>query len=305
MEQYDSSTNTEAVSTSNASREQNITSKSQSILQVKPILKRGKGLIKPLGHQLFPQLASSIYISAGTKSGKTTVISHILDHCIDKETKVFIFAPTVFIDATYAHIIKQLTKRGIQHREYTHFIDADGVNILDLIVDQLVNNSVKPTTTDQPKILSHRIVNGVIVREYEEEPPLTPQKNKQEKHAGLRGAPEYMFIFDDLGEEMRHKSIYKWLLKQRQFHAKTIISTQSINNLMPNSIGQLDYILVFGGQREEAVEALRRKLDLPIDENEFLDLYHQATDEKYNFLYIDRREVVLKKNFEDILFSKG
>lgn len=291
----------------------------QNITKVKPIIKRGKGLIKPLGHQLFPQLASSIYISAGTKSGKTTVISHILDYCIDKETKVFIFAPTVYIDQTYKHIIKQLTKRGIQHHEYTHFIDADGNNILDLIVDQLVDNSVKQDSSHgnrgegQPKILSHRIVNGVIVREYEQGHPATrddKQGGKQEK-PGVRqydqreGVPEYMFIFDDLGEEMRHKSIYKWLLKQRQFHAKTIISTQSINNLMPNSIGQLDYILVFGGQREEAVEQLRRKLDLPIDEEEFLDLYHQATDEKYNFLYIDRREVVLKKNFEDVLYIKG
>lgn len=296
----------------------------QSILHVKPILKRGKGLIKPLGHQLFPQLASSIYISAGTKSGKTTVISHILDHCIDKDTKVFIFAPTVYIDQTYKHIIKQLTKRGIQHHEYTHFIDADGVNILDLIVDQLVDNSKQdPGSQGAPaKILSHRIVNGEIVREYEQGHPCrgirgspathdeqsrgstgSPRNDKHQEKQKTK-SPKYMFIFDDLGEEMRHKSIYKWLLKQRQFHAKTIISTQSINNLMPNSIGQLDYILVFGGQREEAVEQLRRKLDLPIDENDFLDLYHQATDEKYNFLYIDRREVVLKKNFEDVLFSK-
>ena len=114
-----------------------------------------------------------------------------------------------------------------------------------------------------------------------------------------------MFVFDDLGEEMRHKSIYKWLLKQRQFMAKTIISTQSINNLMPNSIGQLDYILVFGGQREDALEGLRRKLDLPIDEEEFDAIYHQATNQKYNFLYIDRREVVFKHNFTDVLYTKG
>ncbi len=278
------------------------------MLHVKPIIKRGKGLIKPLGHQLFPQLASSIYISAGTKSGKTTVISHILDNCIDKNTKVFIFAPTVFIDATYSHIIKQLTKRGIQHYEYTHFIDADGVNILDMIVDQLVEQSKgneHDKLNEPKKILSHRIVNGEIVREYEEsKPPMDDTQQKKQKEEPVV-APKYMFVFDDLGEEMRHKSIYKWLLKQRQFMAKTIISTQSINNLMPNSIGQLDYILVFGGQREDALEGLRRKLDLPIDEEEFDAIYHQATNQKYNFLYIDRREVVFKHNFTDVLYAKG
>jgi hypothetical protein len=182
-----------------------------------------------------------------------------------------------------------------------------------MIVDQLVEQS-KGRDTLQPeetkKILSHRIVNGEIVREYEE-----PQQKKEEStplNKGVSGStsnarvsPQYMFVFDDLGEEMRHKSIYKWLLKQRQFMAKTIISTQSINNLMPNSIGQLDYILVFGGQREDALEGLRRKLDLPIDEEEFDAIYHQATNQKYNFLYIDRREVVFKHNFTDVLYTKG
>jgi hypothetical protein len=138
------------------------------------------------------------------------------------------------------------------------------------------------------------------VYEYYDAPAL-PAGNKENTKIT---APKYMFIFDDLGEEMRHKSIYKWLLKQRQFLAKTIISTQSINNLMPNSIGQLDYVLVFGGQREDAIEQLRRKLDLPIDETEFLKLYKEATDEKYHFLNIDRREVVLRRDFGPPLYQK-
>ena len=282
-----------------------------SILTVKPInLKKGKGR-PPLGHELFPQLAANIYISAGTKSGKTTLISHILDHCAGKKTKVFIFCPTVYIDKTYKHITEQLTKRKIDHNIYQHFIDENGINILDGIINELIKQSEPKPQTDERKIKSHKIVNGEIVREYYEQEkkrhsvgnntygdPTSHSETRAQKEKDSSKDPQYFFIFDDLSSDMRHKSIYKLLAKQRHFKSKTIISTQSINNLMPNSIGQLDYILVFGGQREEAIEGLRRKLDLPIGEDDFNRLYHEATNEKYHFLYIDRREVEFKKDFE-------
>ena len=268
---------------------------------VKPIKLKGRGKVQPLGHELFDQLAASIYISAGTKSGKTTLISHILDQCIDKNTTVYIFAPTVNIDKTYAHIMKRLKKRNIPYEAYPHFIDPDGHNLLDGIVNQIIQQHDKPAEQAAPVVLSHRIVAGQIVREFapQQKPDLMPDKpDAQPTHA-----PKYMFIFDDLGEEMRHKSVYKWLLKQRQFFAKTIISTQSINNLMPNSIGQLDYVIVFGGQRDESVEQLRRKLDLPIGNDEFAALYKEATKEKYHFLNIDRREVILRRDFGPVLYA--
>lgn len=275
-----------------------------SALTVKPILtKKGKGRL-PLGHEMFPQLASSIYISAGTKSGKTTLISHILDHCVGEQTKVFIFSPTIYIDKTYKHILDQLTKRKIQHWEYPHFIDENGNNILDLIVNELIENSKTKKEKgegEEKKIIGHKIINGEIIRQYEEKPQQPAKKEKEKEEAKKekeRKAPSYFFIFDDLGEEMRHKSIYKWLLKQRQFMAKTILSSQAINNLMPNAIGQLDYILIFGGQREEAVIKLKNKLDLPVSDEDFINLYRYATGEKYHFLYIDRREVMFRKDFD-------
>ena len=277
-----------------------------SALTVKPITtKKGKGRL-PLGHEMFPQLASSIYISAGTKSGKTTLISHILEHCVGESTKVFIFSPTIYIDKTYKHILEQLTKRKIQHWEYPHFIDENGENILELIVNELIDNSKhkkEKGEDNEKKIIGHKIINGEIIREYEEKPQqLAKEKKAKEKEEAkkekAKKEPSYFFIFDDLGEEMRHKSIYKWLLKQRQFMAKTILSSQAINNLMPNSIGQLDYILIFGGQREDAIVKLKNKLDLPVSDEDFLSLYRYATGEKYHFLYIDRREVLFRKDFK-------
>jgi hypothetical protein len=106
-----------------------------------------------------------------------------------------------------------------------------------------------------------------------------------------------MFIFDDLGNEMRKPSIYKLLLKQRHFKAKTILSSQYINNLMPSSIQQLDYVILFGGHNSDQLSELHKKLDLNISLETFIDYYHEATKEKYHFLYIDRREGLYRKDF--------
>ena len=147
---------------------------------------------------------------------------------------------------------------------------------------------------DERKIKSMRIENKQVVYEYYDMKP----KVKAEPELT---EPKYFLIFDDLGEEMRNKSIYKWLKMQRQFFAKTILSSQAINNLMPNSIGQLDYVCVFGGQREESIIKLKNKLDLPNSDEDFLALYRYATREKYHFLYIDRREVLYRKDFNEPL----
>ena len=164
-----------------------------SALTVKPITtKKGKGRL-PLGHEMFPQLASSIYISAGTKSGKTTLISHILEHCVGESTKVFIFSPTIYIDKTYKYILEQLTKRKIQHWEYPHFINENGENILELIVNELIDNSKHKKEKggeEEKKIIGHKIINGEIIREYEERPQQLAKEKKakeKEEEGGFHG----------------------------------------------------------------------------------------------------------------------
>ena len=38
--------------------------------------------------------------------------------------------------------------------------------------------------------------------------------------------------------------------------------------------------------------------------NEFKEHYNEATKEKYNFLYVDNRNIELWKNFEELLWAK-
>lgn len=292
-------------------------SKKRDPYKIKPIKTKHTD-IKPLGYELFPQLASSIYISASTKSGKTTLIFHIIKHCIDKNTKIFIFSPTVFIDNSYKMIARYLKKKKISHELHPHFISEDGEDMLNDILKGIIEDHEKPPNTvgvfpNLPQEVKSgpiipfysKMVGGKIVKIEEKvdsniddrgNPRSTSTVSSDEEEE--TNAPKYMFIFDDLGNEMRKPSIYKLLLKQRHFKAKTILSSQYINNLMPSSIQQLDYVILFGGHNSDQLSELHKKLDLNISLEDFIDYYHEATKEKYHFLYIDRREGLYRKDFD-------
>lgn len=277
-------------------------SKKKDPYNIKPIKSKGSD-IKPIGCELFPQLASSIYISASTKSGKTTLIYHIIKNCIDKNTKVYIFSPTVFIDNSYKEIARYLKKKKISHELHPHFISEDGEDMINdilkgIIEETTISNTSKIKEEEHQKPIEpvyYKMVEGKIVRDILFQEKKQKEESDEEEETN---APKYMFIFDDLGNEMRKPSIYKLLLKQRHFKAKTILSSQYINNLMPSSIQQLDYVILFGGHNLDQLSELHKKLDLNISLEDFIDYYQEATKEKYHFLYIDRREGLYRKDFK-------
>lgn len=281
--------------------------------KIEPIKGRGKEQ-KPLGWELFPKQNASIYISASTKSGKTTQIKHIIKYCTDRRTKVFIFAPTVQVDDAYKDIMEYMDKKGIEYEVFPHFIDENGVHIIKVIMDALdqggdLHDAEEVETKTKPIVYTQIIgdtivkvdVNGIPINQNEEPSPSKSTKKAQSKYS----APPYMFILDDLGEDLRNKDIYRLLMRQRHYKGKTIISSQYLKNLQKNSIEQLDYILLFGGHSDENILDLKQKISFTsISDGDFLDLYHYATAEKYNFMYIDRRDVIIKKNYDEILYAK-
>src|SRR5205823_3520629 len=91
------------------------------------------------------------------------------------------------------------------------------------------------------------------------------------------------------------------LLKtNRHYKCKVILSSQYVNDLMPESLKQIDYFLLFGGHSIDKLEKIYKDADLPINFELFLKLYENATSAKYNFLYIDVRDVSFRKNFSHI-----
>ena len=76
------------------------------------------------------------------------------------------------------------------------------------------------------------------------------------------------------------------------------ISSQWPNDMVPQSIKQLDYMLVFKGINSEKLEHIHKLLDLSISFEKFEELYNYATGtDKWSFLYVSARDQKYRKNF--------
>ena len=106
-------------------------------------------------------------------------------------------------------------------------------------------------------------------------------ERKQRKPKRL--APEYVFIFDDLGNDLRHQSITQLFKTSRHYKAQVIVSSQYIHDLSNSCIKHLDYTLIFKLFNREKLLVLFEALDLSINFEQFERLYIDATAKPFNF----------------------
>ena len=90
-------------------------------------------------------------------------------------------------------------------------------------------------------------------------------------------SPEYIFVLDDLADELHRRSLTTFLKKHRHFKAKIIVSSQHLNDLLPQARRQLDYWILFQGHPEGKVDEIHRSADLAIPKSEFYEMYKFAT----------------------------
>jgi hypothetical protein len=122
------------------------------------------------------------------------------------------------------------------------------------------------------------------------------EEDKPKKKRKL--ACENLFIFDDISSEIKsNKTIFSLLKQNRHYKSKVIISSQYIHDIPPQARLQTDYFLVFQGINVEKLDIIYKDADVNITFEEFVELYMKATEDKYNFLYIDVRNSTFRKNF--------
>ena len=96
-------------------------------------------------------------------------------------------------------------------------------------------------------------------------------------------SPEYVFIFDDLGNDLRHQSITQLFKTSRHYKAKVIVSSQYIHDLSNSCIKNWDYTLILKSFNREKLLVLCEALDLSIDFELLKQLYLDATAQPFNF----------------------
>lgn len=256
---------------------------------VKPIRlpKIPKNMVK--GGDMFPNIYSNIFILARKGSGKTTVIANILNQCMGKDTRLFIFAATVNKDPTFKAITEKFGKKGNTVLTYTSLMDGKHDN-LNEIMEMLRGKDEEEEESEEESEEGMPIIITGERKKRKRKP-----KPKKPKYI----APEIIFVLDDLSTELRSKSVATLLKSNRHYKCKVLLSSQNYNDLKPESIRQLDYVIAFKGQTLEKLQTLHSVTDLSIPFEEFVQLYYYATDQKFHFLYIDTVEMKFRHNFNE------
>jgi len=262
---------------------------------------------KIIGYNYFTELYSNIFLLAKKKSGKTTLIYNILKNTgLKNKTKVIIICSTINKDTTYEKIKEYCDKNYLGSQYYDDINTDDGNVIENFIIDQKGNMKHKSTDLEETKNSYNNIIgNGLNYIKFtsindnkktDVEEKEMIEKTEIEQNNNIL-YPEYIIVIDDLGIDTRNKYITQLLKTNRHYKTKVILSSQNLEDLQPAGIRNLDYILLFGGIPEEKILKIREQIMLDIDKQKLLEIYKIITQKKYNFLYIDIRNELLRENF--------
>lgn len=235
------------------------------------------------GHIL--DLYHNVFLCARKKSGKTSCIFKILKECCGKDTIVVFFCSTLYKDVGYQNIRKYLDMKHIQHLDFTSLKNEKGQDELDSIIKELEREGEEEEKQKDKK----PEVKILLLGDEEEEEP----KKRKSKYK----SPEYIFVFDDISNELKSKSIISLLKKNRHFKSTCLISSQYPFDLDPQSRKQIDTWLIFKGQPTAKLESIYKDADISIDFEEFERIYKVATKMPYSFLNINTRTETFKRNF--------
>jgi len=244
-----------------------------------------------LRHDFFPEIYANIFLCAKKKSGKTTVIYNVIQKCANKNTIVMVFCSTLYKDDTYKSIMKYCKLNGIVFIGHTSLMsEDDGHDLLLELIDDLKEDDGED---DEEVKASKKSI--IICDDSDDEDEKKAKKSKYQ-------SPEYIFILDDLSNELKKPSLTAFLKKHRHFKSKIIVSTQYLNDVAPGSRKQMDYFLLFKGHPQGKLDEIARDADISIDMETYYKLYKNATLKKFSFFYIDTITNSYRKNF-DIEYS--
>ena len=268
-------------------------------LQIKPIQQKGGGAKPAKGAEIFEEPYANVGVLAKKKSGKTTVIKHIIERCATKDTTVLVFCSSFHKDKSWLAIQEWCDDHEIPIEGFTSLI-VDGSNKLE---EELGDLKAEPSKDEKKKKVPEPKQYIEVDEEFgfvevQKAPEAAPAvRKRQSKFAPL----DYIFVFDDLGDELRDKTVAQLLKTNRHWKAKVIVSTQYITDLAPASRRQFDYWLLFSKLSPKNLNMVRESAGLDLEEDEFVNLYNQATKRPYDFLYIDTRDMTYRCKFDTAL----
>jgi len=256
---------------------------------VKPLVNADNvDITKIKGGKLFSELYNVTYLCARRKSGKTSVLAEILKRTSSKKTTIWIFCPTYRIDPSWIQIVEMLESKGCTVNCFDSMVEGK-TNLLDEIVTDL-SQVDEPKKDDQQKVIQPIKMLFDI-----------PEEKKKKEYKPKKLAPEHIFVMDDISNELKNPALLSLCKKSRHLKAAVYISSQYMNDLLPQTLKQLSYFICFRSMTREKLEHIYKMLDLSVDEEKFIHIYDYATRDAYCFLYVDMKNQTYRKNFNKVL----
>ncbi len=229
------------------------------------------------------------------RSGKTTLIYTLLKKFCTKNTIVLFFVQTFNKDVSYDSIREFLDSNGINYMSFGNIVE-DGVDNIETFLEANDKGEEDKEEAKGDNGVKQTKFSYVCFDPTEISEKPTGKKGKKPVEV------EYIIIFDDMSNELRHKSVSRLLKNSRHFKSKIIISSQSISDIHPHSWAQMDYICLFKNYNDESIEFLYKKIEPNLSFEQFLNLYHNITKGKTgilnNFLLVDRANEEYRINLD-------
>ena len=265
-----------------------VSTKKINNVKVCTIPREGEEDKRPIkGYEICCHLYGNIYLVAKKNSGKTTLIWNIINRCAGRDTVIIAFVSTIDNDPNWIMIRKKCEDKGLPFIAHNSLIDSEGNDQLDALIKGWQNGAEE----DEPETKSVSTLRCMPLHE-------TKTETKTKRKTPYR-APEYIIILDDLADELKKKSVATLFKKNRHFKCKVIISSQWLNDIKPESLGQMSVVCMLQGFSVEKLEEFHSKMRLSIPVDEFVTLYKDATADKFGFLYIDVDHGKYRKRFNE------
>jgi hypothetical protein len=270
-------------------------------IKIKPVVLVDNGGEKIRGANIFNLKCWICYISARKKSGKSSLISNIIDKTTNKKTTIWLFCSTFKIDKTWIEVIKNLEDKGYVVNCFESIVDGSGkksINNLEVVLDDLAQggDGMKiPEKEPEPDIYDRFGIKmksmGSIFKEQS-----VPRKTKNKIQTVSN-----LFIIDDLPQQLKNPAVDRLCKTSRHSNSNVIISSQYCKDLSPQSITQIDELVVFKGYNEEKMLHLHKLLDLAIPFELFMKIYTHCVEDPFSFLTLDVRKEEIRKNFNTMI----
>lgn len=215
---------------------------------------------KDISDMIFP----GIMILGKPGSGKGILIYNLLKIYSKKShTKIIFFSSTIYTDKTYHNIIKKLNKKGYNFVCHDKFIE-DNKNLLDYYFQEMKNDAIEESNSKYYQI-------------------------------------NYIICIDDMQYNQKIlDSIENIVLRRRHIKTIPILCHQYYNGFKSPSIRtNTNVMCIFSNLSTKKLKDIFEEKILSIFSkmtfDEFIDIYVNATKEKYNFLFINENQI--RQNF--------